>query len=50
LRSFSSSDRLIIYLHAFLQSLHPFEKNCVQGLMRDFRQNTRIRTRSSDGV
>jgi hypothetical protein len=39
LRSFGSSDILTIYLHAFLQSLHPFEKNCVQGLPRDFRQN-----------
>jgi hypothetical protein len=39
LRSFSSSDILTIYLRAFLQSLHPFEKNCVQGLLRDFRQN-----------
>jgi hypothetical protein len=39
LRSFSSSDILIIYLHAFLQSLHPFETNCIQGLLRDFRQN-----------
>jgi hypothetical protein len=37
--SFSSSDILTIYLHAFLQSLRPFEKNCVQGLLRDFRQN-----------
>jgi hypothetical protein len=27
------------YLHAFLQSLHPFEKNYVQGLSRDFHQN-----------
>jgi hypothetical protein len=25
-------------MHAFLQSLHPFEKNCVQGLPRDCRQ------------
>jgi hypothetical protein len=39
LRSFSSSDILTIYLHAFLQSLHPFEKNCVQGLPKNFRQN-----------
>jgi hypothetical protein len=39
LRSLSASDILTIYLHAFLQSLHPFEKNCVQGLPRDFRQN-----------
>jgi hypothetical protein len=39
LRSFSSSDILTIYLHAFLQSFHPFEKNCVQGLPQDFRQN-----------
>jgi hypothetical protein len=39
LRSFSSSDVLTIYLHAILQSLYPFEKNCVQGLPRDFRQN-----------
>jgi hypothetical protein len=39
LRSFSSSDIFTIYLHPFLQSLHPFEKNCVQGLPRDFRQN-----------
>jgi hypothetical protein len=39
LRSFSSSDILTIYLHAFVQSLHPFEKNCVQDLLRDFRQN-----------
>jgi hypothetical protein len=30
---------LTIYLHAFLQLLHPFEKNCVQGLPRDFRHN-----------
>jgi hypothetical protein len=30
---------LTISLHAFLQSLHPFDKNCVQGLSRDFRQN-----------
>jgi hypothetical protein len=37
LRSFSSSDILTICLHAFLQSLHSFEKNCVQGLPRDFR-------------
>jgi hypothetical protein len=50
LRSFSSSDIFTIYLHAFLQSLHPFEKSCVQGFPRDFRQNTRIRPRSSDGV
>jgi hypothetical protein len=39
LRSFDSSDILTIYLHAWLQSLHPFEKTCVQGLPRDFRQN-----------
>jgi hypothetical protein len=39
LRSFSSSDILTIYLHALLQSLHPFEKNCFQDLPRDFRQN-----------
>jgi hypothetical protein len=26
-------------MHAFLQSLHPFEKNFVQGLPRDFCQN-----------
>jgi hypothetical protein len=39
LRSLSSSDILTIYRHAFLQSLHLFEKNCVQGLSRDFRQN-----------
>jgi hypothetical protein len=39
LRSFSSSDILTIYLHAFLQSLHPFKKTCVQGLPRDFRSN-----------
>jgi hypothetical protein len=39
LRSFSSTTILIIYLHAVLQSLHPFEKNCVQGLPQDFRQN-----------
>jgi hypothetical protein len=39
LRSFSSSNVLTIYLHAFLQWLHPFEKNRVQGLPRDFRQN-----------
>jgi hypothetical protein len=30
---------LTIYLHGFLQSLHPFEKNCVQCPPRDFRQN-----------
>jgi hypothetical protein len=39
LRSFSLSDILTIYLHVFLQSLHSFEKNCVRGLARDFRQN-----------
>jgi hypothetical protein len=39
LHSFSSSDILTIYLHAFLQSLQPFEKNCVQGLPRDFCQH-----------
>jgi hypothetical protein len=39
LRSFGSSDMLTIYLHAFLQSHHPFEKNCVQGLPQEFRQN-----------
>jgi hypothetical protein len=39
LRSLSSSDILTICLHAFLQSFRPFEKNCVQGLPRDFRQN-----------
>jgi hypothetical protein len=39
LRSFSASNILTIYLRAFLQSLHPFEKNCFQGLMRDFHQN-----------
>jgi hypothetical protein len=39
LHSLSSSDILTIYLHAFLQSFHPFEKNCVQDLPRDFRQN-----------
>jgi hypothetical protein len=39
LRSFGSSDILTIYLHAFLQSLYLFEKNCVQGLPRDFRQD-----------
>jgi hypothetical protein len=39
LHSFSSSDILIIYLHVFLQSLHPFEKNCVEGLPQDFRQD-----------
>jgi hypothetical protein len=39
LRSFSSSNILTIYLRAFLKSLHPFEKNCVQGLPQDFRQN-----------
>jgi hypothetical protein len=38
-RSFSSSHILTICLHAFLQSLYPFEKNCVPGLPRDFRQN-----------
>jgi hypothetical protein len=50
LRPFSSSDTLTIYLHAFLQSLNPFEKNCGQGLPRDFRQNNPNRTRSSEGV
>jgi hypothetical protein len=39
LHSFNSSDRLTIYQHAFLQSLHPFEKNWVQGLPRDLPQN-----------
>jgi hypothetical protein len=39
LNSFSSSDILTIYLHAFLQSLYPLEKNFVQGLPRDLRQN-----------
>jgi hypothetical protein len=39
LRSFSSSNILTIYLHALWQSLHPFGKNCVQGLPRDFGQN-----------
>jgi hypothetical protein len=39
LRSFNSSDILTIHLNAFLQSLHPFEKNCVQGLPRDFCQS-----------
>jgi hypothetical protein len=39
LHSFSSFNILTIYVHAFLQSLHLFEKNCVQGLPRDFRQN-----------
>jgi hypothetical protein len=39
LHSFSSSDVLTIYLHTFLQSFHLFEKNCVQDLPRDFRQN-----------
>jgi hypothetical protein len=39
LRSSSSSDILTIYLHSFLQSLHPFEKNCIQGLPCDFLQN-----------
>jgi hypothetical protein len=40
LRSFSSSDMLTIYLHKVLNhSMHLFEKNCVQGLPRDFRQN-----------
>jgi hypothetical protein len=39
LRYFSSCDWLTIYLHTFLQSLHPFEKYCVQGLPPDFRQN-----------
>jgi hypothetical protein len=39
LPSFNSSDILTIYLHAFLQSLHPFEKNYPQSLPRDFRQN-----------
>jgi hypothetical protein len=39
LHSFNSPDILTIYLQAFLQSPHPFEKNCVQGLPQDFRQN-----------
>jgi hypothetical protein len=39
LYSFSSSDILTVYLHTFLRSLHPLEKNCVQGIPRDFRQN-----------
>jgi hypothetical protein len=26
-------------MHTFLQSLHPLEKNCVQGPPRDFCQN-----------
>jgi hypothetical protein len=39
LPSFSPSDILTIYLHEFLKSLHPFEKNCVQCLPRDLRQN-----------
>jgi hypothetical protein len=38
-RSFGSSNILTIYLYAFLQSFHPFEKNCVQDIPRDFRQN-----------
>jgi hypothetical protein len=37
--SCSSSDILIIYFRTFLQSLHPFEKNCVQSLPLDLRQN-----------
>jgi hypothetical protein len=37
--SFSPSDILTIDLHAFLQSLYPFRKDCVQGILRDFRQN-----------
>jgi hypothetical protein len=40
LPSFSSSDILTFYLHAFLQSLHPFEKNCAQGLPCDFCKNS----------
>jgi hypothetical protein len=39
LRSFRSFDVLTIYMHASLQSLHSFEKTCVQGVPRDFRQN-----------
>jgi hypothetical protein len=39
LRSLSSFDILTICLHAFLQSLHPFEKNCVRGPPRDFHQD-----------
>jgi hypothetical protein len=30
---------LTTYLHAFLRSLHPLEKSCVQGIPQDFRQN-----------
>jgi hypothetical protein len=26
-------------MRVFLRSLHPFEKNCIQGLLRDFHQN-----------
>jgi hypothetical protein len=50
LSSFSSSNILTICLHVFLQSLHPFEKNCVQGLPRDFRQNNPNTNKNSDGV
>jgi hypothetical protein len=39
LLAFRSSDIITIYLQAFLQLLHPFEKNCVQDLPKDFRQN-----------
>jgi hypothetical protein len=39
LRSLSSSNLLTIYLCAFLQSLHPFERNGVQGLPWNFHEN-----------
>jgi hypothetical protein len=50
LRSFSSSDILTIYLHAFLQSLHPFEKTAFKISRGISARITRIQTRSSDGV
>jgi hypothetical protein len=50
LRSLSSSDIFTIYLHAFLQYLHPFEKTALKVSRGISARITRMRTRSSDGV
>jgi hypothetical protein len=50
LRSFSSSNILTIYLQAFLQSLHPFEKTAFKVSHGISARITRIQARSSDGI
>jgi hypothetical protein len=41
---------LTIYLHVFLQSLHPFEKTAFNVSRGISTRITRIQTRSSDGI